>query len=178
MESAGSYANLYPLVRSGALFVMVIGAAIVAGFFWPRSRMALLALGAALAAIVTALSAATLTALYGAPTIAQVAWPVVAVAVEVVALMIVIRHFAERGERALLVAILVVVGLHFLPMAPAFGPLAAVLGVACTANALFAVHLSNYPLQAVWAVDGGLKVVLGALMWSLPLIGNHANAAV
>jgi len=157
---------------------MVIGAAIVIGSIWPRSRMALLALGAALAALATALSAARLAAPYGAPTIAQVAWLAVAVTVEVVALMIVIRHFAERGERALLVAVLVVVGFHFLPMAPAFGPLAAVLGVACTANALSAVHLSNYSLQAVWVVDGGLKVVFGALMWSIPLIGSHANAAV
>lgn len=178
MESAPSYADVYPLIRSGGLFVMLIGAAIVLGSIWFRSRNALLGLGATIAAVAVSLSAARLAAPYGVPTFAQVAWLVTAVVAEVVALVFVIRRFAPHGERAVLLAILVVVGMHFLPMAPAFGPLAAVLGVVCAVNALAAVRISGYPLRAVWAIDGGLKIAVGALMWWLPLVGTAGNSAV
>jgi hypothetical protein len=57
-------------------------------------------------------------------------------------------------------------------MAPAFGPLAVALGVSCTANAWIATRFPGYSLRAVWAVDGGLKIALGALMWWLPVIGT------
>lgn len=157
---------------------MLMGAAILLGAIWFRSRNVLLALGAMLATVAVSLSAARLAAPYGVPTFAQVAWLVTAVVAEVAALVLVIRHFAPRGERAVLLAILVVVGLHFIPMTPAFGPLAAVLGVVCAVNALVAMRISQYPLRAVWATDGGLKIALGALMWFMPLFGTDGSAAV
>jgi len=134
-------------------------------------------LGASIAVIATSLSAARLAAPYGIPTIAQVTWLAVAVLAEIAALIILVPLIAPRGDRALLVAILAIVGLHFLPMAPAFGPLMAILGVACVANALTAARLPSYPLRAVWAVDGGLKVLLGVLMSSITSIGGVGSAA-
>ena len=177
MEAALSYANVHPLMRSGGLFVMLIGAAMVLGSIWFRSRNVLLVLGATLATVAVSLSAARLTAPYGVPTFAQVAWLVTAVVAEAIALVLVIRSFAPRGERAVLLAILVVVGFHFLPMAPAFSPFAAVLGVACAVNAFVAMRISGYPLRAVWATDGGLKLAVGALMWWIPLVGTHGTFA-
>jgi hypothetical protein len=172
MEWVHSYAALYPLVGSGALFMMVMGAAVMLGSIWPRSRNLSLALGAMLAVAATSLAAARLAAPYGVPTATQVTWLFGAVVVEVVALIYVIREFAPRGERPLFLAILVVVGLHFLPMAPAFGPLAVVLGVACTANALVAARVPSYSLRAMWAIDGGLKITIAVLMWSLLFVAN------
>lgn len=169
VESVSSYANLYPLVRGGGLFVMLMGAGIVLGAIWFRSRNSFLAIGAIVATVAVSLTAARLAAPYGVPTLAQIGWLVAAVVAEVIALALVIPRFARRGERAVLLAILVVVGLHFIPMAPAFGPLAAVLGVLCALNAFAAVRMSQYPLRAVWATDGVLKVILGALMWFVPL---------
>jgi hypothetical protein len=156
---------------------MLVGVALVVGAVHFRFRNRLLALGAAVAAVATTLTAAKLAAPYGAPTASQVAWLAAAVLAEVAALIMVIRRFAPRGERVAMVAILMVVGLHFLPMAPAFGPLAAILGLACGANAMAGMRLSNYPLKAVWAVDGGLKIMFGSLMWAVPLVSNHENAA-
>ena len=168
MALNGSYASLYPLVRSGGLFLLIVGAAIALGSIWFRSRNALLAGGASLATLVTALTAARFTAPLGTPTTSQIAWLAIAVGIEIVLLPLVIRRAASHGERAVVLAILTVVGVHFAPMAPAFGPLIAVLGALCAANALLAMRLARYPLRAVWVVDGGLKIVVGSLMWFMP----------
>jgi hypothetical protein len=161
------YPNLYPLVRGGALFLTIIGTAIVLGAVWFKLRNRLLAAGAVVATVATALSAVRLSAPYGTPSAAQIAWLVAAVAFEATSLAQVVRRTALHGERSLVLAILIVVGVgvHFLPMAPAFGPLVAVLGALCAINALVALRFSSYQLRVVWAVDGLLKTVFGVVMW-------------
>jgi hypothetical protein len=165
-----SYATAYPLVRSGGLFLMIVGAAIVLGWLRFPLRNRLLAIGAPIATIATALTAVRLTAPWGAPTAAQVIWLVAAVAIEIALLAVAIRRFAPRGERAVVLAVLIVVGAHLLPMAPAFGPLIAAVGALCAANALLAMRLPDYSLRAVWAVDGVLKGAGGLLMWWAPAL--------
>lgn len=160
-----TYASLYPLVRSGGLFLLIVGVAMTLGAIRFRSRNAILAAGAALAALATALTAAAVTSQLGKPTVAQIVWLAGAVSVEIALIPLVVRRAAPRGERAVTLAILGVVGLHFLPMAPAFGPLIGVLGLLCVANALLPMRFVNFPLRAVWTVDGSLKIAVGAAMW-------------
>ena len=162
-------ATQFPLAASGGVFLLIAGVSIVLGALRFRSRNVLLAAGAALATIVTALVAPTLTARAGVPTIAQIIWLAAAVAAEIVLLAVFIRRAAPHGERAMVLTILGIVAAHFLPMAPAFGPPMILLGLLCAANVLLAARITDYSLRSVWAVDGALKAAVGALLVWLPL---------
>jgi hypothetical protein len=156
----------YPLAGSGGVFLLIVGAAIVLGALRFRSRNVLLAVGAVLATIVTALVARSLTARVGPPTLAQGIWLAAAIAAEMALLAVFIRRAAPHGERAVVLTVLGIVAVHFLPMAPAFGPPMILLGLLCAANVLLAARLRDYPLRSVWAVDGALKAAIGAvLVW-------------
>jgi hypothetical protein len=150
------------------VFLSIVGVAMVLGALRFRSRNVLLAAGAVLATIVTALVAPGLTARAGVPTIAQIIWLAAAVAAEILLLAVFIRRVAPHGERAVVLTILGIVAVHFLPMAPAFGPAMMVLALLCAANVLLAARVTDYSLRSVWAVDGALKAAIGALLLWLP----------
>jgi hypothetical protein len=165
-RSRGVTTSNYPLAAGGGVFLLIVGMALMLGALRFRSRNVVLASGAALATIVTALVAPSLTARVGVPTMAQIVWLAAAVLAEVVLLAVLIRRVAPRGERAVMLTTLGIVAAHFLPMAPAFGPTMILLGMLCAANVLFAAGVKRYSLRAVWAVDGALKAAIGALlMW-------------
>ena len=158
-------ADLFPLIRAGGLFLMIVGAAILIGALRLRWRNPLLGAGAALATAATILTAAHLTAPYGIPTRFQIGSLVFAVLLEGVALAWAIRRFSRRGERAMTIAVLAIVGAHFLLMAPAFGPLIFLLGMLTLGNALAGARFQNYSLQTLWAMDGFFKLALGGAMF-------------
>ena len=71
--------------------------------------------------------------------------------------------------RALLVAILFAVGLRFLPTAGALGPRCAGLAVVLCATAGAGLWLMpGVPLKRLWALDGLVKMALGAVMFVAP----------
>jgi len=82
------------------VFLLIVGTATVLGALRFRSRNGLLAIGAVLATIVTALVAPSLTARAGVPTIAQVVWLAGAVMAEIVLLAVLIRRVAPRVSGA------------------------------------------------------------------------------
>jgi len=61
--------------------------------------------------------------------------------------------------------VLAVVGLHFLIMGLAFGPLMAAPGILAMANAAVGLRVPQMPLPVAAALDGLLKIVFG--MWML-----------
>lgn len=81
-----------------------------------------------------------------------------------VGIAIAMRRTMPRGERAVVIAILFIVGLHFLPMTPAFGPIVAALGLFGMANAAVAWRSPAFTLPALWAVDGAGKLAAGAAL--------------
>jgi uncharacterized membrane protein HdeD (DUF308 family) len=166
LEGHDVTATQFPLAASGGVFLSIVGVTMVLGALRFRFRNVLLAAGAALATIVIALVAPTLTARAGVPTIAQSVWLAAAVAAEIVLLAVFIRRAAPHGERAVVLTVLGIVAAHFLPMAPAFGPAMIVLGLLCAANVLLAARVTDYSLRSVWAVDGALKVAIGALLFA------------
>jgi hypothetical protein len=99
-----------------------------------------------------------------APTALQIGALVAAIVIEFVAFPLTMPRVRLRGERAVAVATLAIVGAHFVVMVPALGPLAGVLGVACVANAIGLAGVAGYGVRAAWAADGVLKVALGAAM--------------
>jgi uncharacterized protein DUF6609 len=164
VDLLAAHPSSYPLAASGGVFLAIAGLAILLGALRFQSRNVVLAVGGALAAVVTALIAPSLTARAGVPTLAQIVWLAAAVIAEIVFLAVFIRRVWPRGERAVVLTILGIVALHFLPMAPAFGPPLVLLGLLCAANVLLAVRWSDYSLRTIWAIDGALKLAIGALL--------------
>jgi hypothetical protein len=160
-----SQADLFPLIRGGGLFLIVAGLAIVAGAFAFRARYPIFGLGAAIGGALTALYAAPLAAPYGKPDMLQLASLAGAVALEMAFLVTVLRAQRTVGERDTMLGILTVVGGHFVLMAPAFGPIVLALAGASVLNVLLALLWRGYPDPLVWAVDGVLKAVAGAMMF-------------
>jgi hypothetical protein len=153
------------MVRAGGLFILIMGAGVVLGGVFPRRRRAFLIAGGAVATIAIVVFAGTLTAPLGAPTRLQIWFLFGAILAEAVLVRVAVARYQSRGERSLLLAILFVVGLHFLPMAVAFGPLCAALGVAAGANAAVGLWLRpSLPLDRLWLIDGWIKIAFGALM--------------
>jgi uncharacterized protein DUF6609 len=158
----------YPLIRGGGLFLTIIGAMIIAGALLPRARAMLVAAGLALAGIVTALAAPSLARPLGVPSWQQILVLAGSVLLEIVLIQVVVRYVYHLGERAIILSVLLVVGLHFLPMAVAFGPIVAILGMLTILNAGVGLWLRpKMNLSVIWFLDGLLKFVCGIIMMVL-----------
>jgi len=157
-------AHDYPLAPAGGLFLAIVGPAILLGAPLPRWRQALLIIGIVAASVALITLTRRLTVGLPAPTLFAIGALVVAVALEAVSFPFVVRRVWSQGPGAVMRAALALVGAHFLLMAPAFGPLVVVLGLACMLNAAIAMMIKAMPDHVVWAVDGALKLSLGAMM--------------
>src|SRR5262245_6930560 len=118
-----------------------------------------------IAAAATALAAPGLVAGLGRPTRFQIVALSAALILEAIAIPLAVRGTRNRGERTLWLTVLFVVGLHFIPMAVAFGPVVLVLGLAVMINAGFGLWgSSRVRWEALWLTDGLLKVTAGVMM--------------
>lgn len=162
--------HLFPLVRAGGLFLMVVGVGLVAGAFSPKQRWVFAGAAAVLATFLTAAAAPVLVRPFGAPTVLQIAALAIAVAVEALMIATFGKYFRRGGSRSYELGMLFIVGLHFLPMGVAFGPVIGLLGLGCTLNAGHGLWIDrNHPSAAYWGIDGLMKVGAGALMFLLAL---------
>ena len=155
----------YPLVRSGGLFLLVVGIALVAGAFHSRWRVGLLAGGVAIATVVTAVATPTLVSGLGRPSRFQIVVLVGAVVLEAALIPLGLHATRQRGWSTRWLTVFFMVGLHFLPMAVAFGPVMLLLGLALMLNAGIGLwKTSVIELQHSWLADGLLKVTAGVIM--------------
>jgi hypothetical protein len=155
----------YPLIRGGGIFLIIIGAMIIAGALLPRARNILVAAGLAFASIVTAIAAPGLARPLGAPSWQQIFVLAGAVLLEMILIQVVVRYVYHLGERTIILSVLLVVGLHFLPMAVAFGPIIAILGILTILNVGAGLWLRpNMNLSILWFFDGVLKLACGIIM--------------
>ena len=139
-----SYAIEYPLGPLGGLFVTVVGLFVLAGSVVPKWRMALLWVGLPTALLVMTFSGGPFARGIGHPSNLQIASLVLAIIFEVTAFVVVMRRVRRRGERLVIVATLAIVAIHFLFMAPAFGPIIVGLALLCLANAGVAGSVRRY----------------------------------
>lgn len=161
-----SWAYAFPMVRAGGVFILVMGVGVALGAVVPKRRRLLLVLGAVFATIAIVTLAGRLSAPFGPPTKLQVWFLFGSIAAEAVLVRVAVRLYRLAGERSLLLGILFAVGLHFLPMAVAFGPACAALGVALCACAGFGLWVRPaIGLDTLWALDGITKMAFGATMF-------------
>jgi hypothetical protein len=159
--------HAFPMLRAGGLFIMLAGLGVALGGVFPPQRKLLLALGGGLATVVICLSASALSQPFGPPSNAQIAALVGSIALELLLVALVVKRFQAAGERTFFLAILFVVGVHFLPMALAFGPLCVALGAAAIANASVGLwRMRDAPLTTLWLMDGAIKILFGGLMYA------------
>ncbi len=101
------------------------------GGAFASQRKPLLMVAGAGATVAVLVFADQLTRPFGAPTAGQIEAIIGAIALEVALLGVVVVPYRRATERELLLAVLLAVGIHFIPMTLASGPLCAGLGV-CT----------------------------------------------
>ena len=163
------------MVRAGGLFILLTGLGVVLGAVLPSRRKPLLAVGGIAAVVSIVLLGGVLSKPFGAPTSLQLWGLAVSIVLEVVLIAVIVWRFKRLGERTFYLAILFVVGVHFLPMELAFGPLCVGLGLAAMANAGVGLWIRRgTSLNAAWLVDGVLKMGFGALMFLGPGLAGAA----
>jgi hypothetical protein len=160
-----SWAYAFPMIRAGGVFIFIMGAGVLLGAVLPNRRRLLLILGAIVATIAIVFLAAPLSAPFGRPTRLQFWFLFGSISAEVILIRVAVALYRRAGERSLLLAILFAVGLHFMPMAVAFGPVCAALGVTLCVCAGIGLWLRpGIPLNRLWASDGLIKMAYGAIM--------------
>jgi hypothetical protein len=161
---AATYVANFPITPYGGLFLAALGLCLILGAFVSRGRMILVGIGFALGVAAMMLFGAKFAAGLGPPNQFQVGSLALAVVLEVAAFAVFMPKLRIHGARATLLGMLAIVGVHFIVMLPAFGPLIGALGALCALNAAAAWRAPFYPSGAVWFVDGVLKLGFGALM--------------
>jgi hypothetical protein len=159
-----SYADSFPLSPAGGLFLTIVGTGILLGALFTGARIPLLAAGGVLGILAAMFGGALLAQGHGNPTAWQVDALIFAIVIEMALLPFLRRWLKPKGFRTFLLGILTLVGAHFILMAPAFGVLIVVLGFLTMANALAGLKYPALPFDLLWALDGSLKVALGALL--------------
>jgi hypothetical protein len=106
-----------------------------------------------------------LMAPFGNPTRLQLWFLFGSIALEIVLFRFGLPRYRGAGERSARLASLFMVGVHFLPMAVAFGPMCLTLGLAlCLCSGAGLWLRPSLPLSGLWAADGLLKIAFGSVM--------------
>lgn len=161
--SPATYSAQFPMAPLGGLFVSTIGLFVVLGSFSNRARMPLTYIGFGVGTLALVLGGRLAVGL-PRPANEQVAALIIAIILEIVAFVVLIPRARPRGDRAVIVTTLAIVGAHFIIMLPAFGPLIGALGFLCLVNAAAAWRKLTYPSGTAWLVDGAMKLLLGAIL--------------
>jgi hypothetical protein len=156
-------------VRSGGLFLVIVGAAIVAGgLLGPQWMYRVFAAGFGAAFVALALFRRRLTRPLGVLTRTQRLAMPAAISLEIALIILVLLVFradlAQGQTRNFTLAILLAVGVHFLVFALSSGPLMLWLAALCCANALLGMAMPTLPLAGIWIADGSLKLAVGIVM--------------
>ena len=161
-ERAASPPARYPMARRGGLFLVAVGAGLIAAIALRGDALVsypVFFAGLGLA-VLSLLVSGRLSD--GPPTRAQLLALAAALALEV-ALFALLPRLLPPGtpEPVRWLWVLMIVGVHFLPMAVCFGPLFLLLGGACISNAALGLLLPEVPFELFGFVDGALKLVVG-----------------
>ena len=151
----------YPLVRPGGLFLTLFGVGIIGGVLF---NDVVLLVGAGLA-IVSFVFAKALS--FGKPTRIQILALAIAIVLELVLIILMGRILPPGTEESVrLMVVLIIVGLHFLPMAISFGPRLFGLGALCILNVSAGLFLTSVAAELFLLLDGALKIAFGVWLFS------------
>lgn len=159
--------TLFPLMRGGGVFLILVGLGLFVGALGGRSWFlpALIA-GAALGVLAMAVGGATKWIFAGIGTPGVWSWAVLAGAFLLEGFLVsrVVERVPDHTSRAFWMWMLFVVGVHFLVLTLSHGPVCGLLGLVCMLNAYLGLRLTTVPYTFFWGLDGLLKIVAGSLM--------------
>ena len=157
-----SWAPAFPMVPAGGLFIAIVGVGIVPGALFPTKRDFSLFCAFVVATIALVIFGGRLMAPFGNPTRLQLWFLFGSIALEIILFCFVLPKYRRAGERSARLGSLFIVGLHFLPMAVAFGPMCLALGVVlCFCSGVGLWLKPSLSLNGLWAADGLLKIASG-----------------
>ena len=159
-----SYVMHDPMTPYAGVFIAAVGLCVIAGAVLPKHRGSLVWIGFALGVMLLVAFGRIFSTGLHTPSFLQVSFLALAIILEIAGFRYLMPIMRPRGERATLTATLGIVGVHFLVMLPAFGPLIGGLGFGCTLNAAGLWRVSAYRPRFAWFVDGCLKLVFGTAM--------------
>ena len=160
-----SWAPAFPMVPAGGLFIAIVGIGIVLGALFPNKRDFLLISAFVVAAAALVIFAGRLMAPFGNPTRLQLWFLFGSIALEIVLFLFAMPRYRKAGERSARLASLFIVGIHFLPMVVAFGPMFFIMGVVLCLCAGAGLWIRpDVSVNALWAADGLLKIAFGSAM--------------
>ncbi|MEV0381164.1 DUF6609 family protein [Nonomuraea sp. NPDC050643] len=151
----------YPLIRGGGLFLLGVGTGFLLSWTFRKLWLPFMIGGFAVGFTASGLSA--LLPSLGTPSFAQIAGLVGSFLLEAALIYLVITKTKGQDDRTITLWILFVVGVHFVPMGLAHGPLITVLGALTMINA-FAGLRTKAPLPVIGITDALLKLGFGAVM--------------
>lgn len=151
-------------MRSGGIFFVCIGLGVAIGGMSRRFRMPSLILGFAVAALPQILFGRRLFAGLPRPSPLHFAALGIGLAVEILLVNLVAIGIPDRASRRFWLWILWAVGAHFVIFGFSHGPLAAMLGLLCIANASAGLRMTRRDERWFWLIDGLLKIGFGAWM--------------
>jgi hypothetical protein len=153
------------MVPAGGLFIAIMGLGVLLGSLFPNKRDFLLISGFVVAIVGLVIFGGRLMAPFGNPTRLQLWFLFGSIALEIVLFRFGMVKYRQTSERSARLASLFIVGVHFLPMAVAFGPLCLALGVVlCLCSGVGLWFRPDLPLSGLWAADGLLKITFGLVM--------------
>lgn len=164
----------YPSIRSGGLFLAIMGLAMVMATFLGSGQGANLTMffgGTTLAILSFPALRSKLS--YGKVSKKQTVALIAAIVFGALLLTTICPRFEMSGERVYWLVTLLLVGVHFLPMTWTFGPSMALLGTLCIVNAGFGLLFPKIPFMFSGVADGTLKLAIGiTMLLHRPLAGS------
>src|SRR5688500_1168931 len=144
----------YPMVRVGGLFILCVGLGLIAGTIAGGEglvdrRVFFVGVGAATMSLFLSGKLS-----YGPPLRFQLVALLGAIVLEIVLMSALGPLLGPTDVRTFWLWTLVIVGVHFVPMAVAFGPVMLLLGAACVASAASGLLVPSLPFAFLAICDG------------------------
>jgi hypothetical protein len=168
----------YPTILRAGVLVLILGVGMVFG-------TAVISYPFSYRVFFTGIVASVLTFIffkqryqYGKPTALQTGAIYAALILGALLLAGLFVFLPDYGSRTFLLLMLLIIGIDFIPLSIAVGPLLLLLAILCILDALLGLWLQGLSFTLFTAVDGVLKIIFGILMLrSHPAIGGARRSA-
>lgn len=153
------------MTRGAGLFILLVGLGIaIGGLLGKKYALRFLIVGGVLAVLSQIVQVRGLTDFGGSPTRTQFYVLYFGIAFEAILISLVVFFIRDHGSRKFWLWLLLVVGIHFAVLAFAQGPPLFLLALLSVVNALVGLRMTNISYLRFWAIDGALKIAVGAWM--------------
>jgi hypothetical protein len=171
----------YPTILRGGVLVLILGVSMIFGTAVDAYPFYYRVFFTGIVASVLAFIFFKQRYLYGKPTPLQSGAIYAALILAVLLLVGLFVFIPDYGSRTFLLLMLLIIGIDFIPLSIAAGPLMLLLAALCILNALLGLWLQSLSFTIFTGVDGVLKIIFGILMLRArpvhPAIGGERRSS-